>query len=122
MVNCMSPMDAWRLWVEWGGVTSNRRPPHGYIWTPHPFALAPVGMSNNHCHLETEVSCRAHIVGLYLGIVFYCTTSNLHMFMCTYILHSTSDTIIHCNHFCLLEMWDRVLNTLLELALCKHLF
>ena len=29
--------------------------------------------------------------------------------ICTYILHSTIDAIIHCNHFYLLEIWDWVL-------------
>ena len=115
------PKDTWHPWIWWGGVTSNRCPPCGYIWTPlplHPyFALAPIGSwsLNNHCHSEAEMSWRAHIVSLSSGIIFYPITF---IYIChsTYILHSTCDTIIHCGHFYLPKIRDSIFKQ------CRNLY
>ena len=107
-------MDVWCSWVRWDGVTSNQRPPHGYIWTPLPFhphfALTPMSpwLLYNHCHLETKVSWRPHNVGLCLEIKLYCTTLT---YVCHTYLHSPFhiDTIIHCDQFYLLKTRGQVL-------------
>lgn len=77
MWNYNPPKDMWCPWFGLRSITSNRRLSRGYIWTLLHSTLTPVSpwLSNNHCYSETKLSLRAHIVGLCLGIVFYCTTS-----------------------------------------------
>ena len=109
------PKDMRCPWVGWGGVTSNQRPPCGYIQTPLPCPphsiLAPVGLRllNNHCHSETKVSWRAHIVDLCSRIVLYCTTST---YICHMYIHSPFHTWYHNPLWplWLLKIWDSVLN------------
>ena len=82
-VNYMSPRGhvVSMGWI--GGAILNRHPPHEYmdpISIPHSL-LAPMGPSllTNHCHLETQVSWRAHIVDLCSRIVLLLHQINLHM-------------------------------------------
>lgn len=116
--NCLSridmwtirpPKDTWRPWVGWGG-SHPTEALHVGICGPHfHYTLTPpllrwvLGYWTNNYHLETEASWRAHIAGLCTRIIVV-VPHQLTYVICTYILHSLRDTIIHCGHINLLTI------------------